>query len=115
MIISGAANLVGFFVSKQIERSIKNQKHVTTTDLSTNQRHSSKSTRNDSSEVSALKEKLRNLRNEAKELNSPDTFVQYAKVLREANEVERELKLQLGKCICHEIFQNVTENIHSYF
>lgn len=107
VIISGAANLVGFLATKQIERSIKNQKQPdTTTESSTNRNLSSNPTVTDSQEVAALKEKLQNLRNEAKELTSPDTFVQYAKVLREANEVERELKLQLGKSIYDIVLQN---------
>lgn len=41
--------------------------------------------------IPALEKRLRELRAEAKQVNSPDTFVQYARLSREANKVEKEL------------------------
>lgn len=47
--------------------------------------------------VRALEIRLKELRAQAKQLNSPDTFVQYARVSREANKVEKELLEKKGK------------------
>lgn len=46
--------------------------------------------------IAALEAKLKSLRTEAKLLTSPDSFVQYAKVSREANKVEKVLKQKKG-------------------
>lgn len=46
--------------------------------------------------IQALQAQLKKLRMEAKELSSPDTFVQYARVMREANKVEKELNEKRG-------------------
>lgn len=47
--------------------------------------------------IPALEKKLKELRTEAKRVNSPDTFVQYARLSREANKVEKELVEKKGK------------------
>lgn len=47
--------------------------------------------------IPALEKKLKELRAEAKRVNSPDTFVQYARLSREANKVEKELMEKKGK------------------
>lgn len=47
--------------------------------------------------ISSLEAKLGQLKSQAKALNSPDTFVQYARVSREANKVERELNDKRGR------------------
>ncbi|CDF32770.1 unnamed protein product [Chondrus crispus] len=41
--------------------------------------------------IPALEKKVKHLRAEAKRVNAPDTFVQYARLTREANKVEKEL------------------------
>lgn len=47
--------------------------------------------------IPALEKKLQGLRADAKRANSPDTFVQYARLSREANKVEKELMEKKGK------------------
>lgn len=47
--------------------------------------------------IEALEARLSQLRAQAKDLSSPDTFVQYARVSREANRVEKELLEKKGK------------------
>lgn len=49
--------------------------------------------------IQALELKLEQLRERAKELTSPDSFVQYARVNREANKVEKEIKQKKGKLL----------------
>lgn len=51
--------------------------------------------------IPALRKKLKELQLQAKQLNSPDTFVQYAKVTREANKVEKELLEKEGTFVLH--------------
>lgn len=46
--------------------------------------------------IEFLEARLKQLRNQAKRLNAPDTLVQYARVTREANRVEKELNEKKG-------------------
>lgn len=46
--------------------------------------------------VQALEEKLAQMRAEARAVNSPDTFVSYARITRAANGVEQELNALRG-------------------
>lgn len=46
--------------------------------------------------IAELELRLANMRDEARALNSPDTFVQYARVMRNANDLERKLLERRG-------------------
>ena len=61
------------------------------------------------SPIKALEKKLKDLRESAKELTSPDDFVKYARVNREANKVEKELKEKKGKSNVIASFQSLPE------
>lgn len=46
--------------------------------------------------IEFLEMRLKELRNQAKRLNAPDTLVQYARVTREANKVEKDVNEKKG-------------------
>lgn len=46
--------------------------------------------------VEALEHQLKQLRTQARRLNAPDTLVQYVRVMREANKVEKKLEHKRG-------------------
>ena len=56
--------------------------------------------------ISALEKKLKHLRAEAKRVNAPDTFVQYARLTREANKVEKELTEKKGMATSSSLSQS---------
>lgn len=55
----------------------------------------------DENSVPALEARLKELRAEAAQLTSADTFVQYAQVTRQANKVEKKLRELKGTCAAH--------------